>query len=213
MSDEAAEPSRLSGPDYLDETLKQYEADPQKYSALWRKADPEMTWVPLRDLFHKPPCALADIAAGDGRDAQYFEKIGYAVTAVEPSKALRNLAQTLGGPASQVKWIDSALPTLAELNGMRFRMITVSAGFVHIKESDHKASLAALYRLSEKKGRVAISLRAGVTDPERLMFPSSPQDFAAGAAEVGFNLLRLLLNNPDSFRRDVFWNYLMLEHP
>jgi ubiquinone/menaquinone biosynthesis C-methylase UbiE len=199
-------------PVYLDEAIRPYEQDPKKYSDMWRKLGTDEAWVLLRDLFHQPPCALVDIAAGDGRDAQYFEKMGYEVTAVEPSKALRQQAAKFCGEKSNICWVDSAFPELAEIKTNKFKMITVGAGFVHIKEADQKASLKSLYELADRGGRVAISLRDGTPDIGRLMFATNPDHFSAWANEFGFKILRDIRERPDPLgRKSVFWNYLMLE--
>ncbi|MDR3423825.1 MAG: methyltransferase domain-containing protein [Alphaproteobacteria bacterium] len=203
-----------SRPDYLDRAIAPYEQDPQKYSALWRQIEPDKVWAPLFGLFHKPPCALIDVAAGDGRDAQFFEAQGYSVTAVEPSAALRECAKKQIGVASKICWIDDAFPGLVKVRQTPFKMITVAAGFVHIMPEDQKASLASLYDIAEKGGRVAILLRDGKPDPQHLVFTANPDYFSAWAKEFGFTILRELRKQPDALgRKEVLWNYLMLERP
>ncbi|MDD3370625.1 MAG: methyltransferase domain-containing protein [Alphaproteobacteria bacterium] len=211
MSEDAAG-SRPLRPDYLPCAIEKYEADPQKYSDMWRRAKTESAWGALLDLFPAPPVSLADIAAGDGRDALYFEEKGYDVTAVEPSGALRALACKKNGARSSVRWVDSAFPALDELKPASFGMITVNAGFVHVKKEDHAASLRSLFEIAAEGGRVAVSLRGGALDEQRCMFPSDAAAFGKWAEDAGFKVLRFLTRQPDALgREDVFWDYIMLE--
>jgi hypothetical protein len=199
-------------PLYLERAIEPYQKDPQKYSALWRRVPTDVGWHTILDLFHPAPCALIDIASGDGKDADFFCQKGYKVSAVEPSSALRYLAQKSARCADKIMWLDDALPQLTSVPRGRFKMVTASTAFVHIMEEDHKASLQSLFDIAEPGGRVALSLRDGPQDPDRLMFATNTEHFIDWARTIGFTVLRAVRRYPDRHNReDVFWNYLMLE--
>ncbi len=198
----------------LAEVLAPYEENPEKYSEKWRKASTDIAWAPLLDLFLPPVCHLADIAAGDGRDAQYFEQKGYHVTAVEPSKALRTLAQKLLGIDSRVTWVDDFLPLLTTIERDAFEMVTVCAGFVHIRPEDQKSSFLSLCEIVRKGGRIALSLRDGENDVQRKMYSTDSNNFMLWAEEIGIKILRAYNQYPDARgNAGVSWNYLMFERP
>lgn len=64
------------------------------------------------------PGLLLDVGAGSGRDAAWFAARGYQVMAVEPSAALRALAERRHR-RWPVQWIDDQLPQLERLAGYR----------------------------------------------------------------------------------------------
>jgi SAM-dependent methyltransferase len=186
-----------------------YDVDPEKYIANWCKVSASTVWASCLDLFRKPPCRLIDIGAGSKRDPVYFHTEGYEVTAVEPSQRLREHGKA---DAPDLTWVNSAFPALEDIGGP-FEMVTVSAGFVHVSEEDQLPSLRSIHRITVPKGRVAISLRHP-HDPLRVQFPTNPDSFVRWSKGLGFIILRDIRDQPDPLkRRDVQWNYLVLERP
>ena len=75
-----------------------------------------------------------DIGAGSGRDAIAMAKRGYSVTAVEPSNALRHLAETTHRHP-RIRWVDDYLPELKRIKAFneKYQFILLSAVWNHLQ--------------------------------------------------------------------------------
>ena len=133
------------------------------------------------------PLLIVDIGAGTGRDAAWMAEQGHDVLAVEPSVAMRKLAEQLH-TAQNIQWLDGQLPELVnpQIVGVQADLVLVSAVWMHLS---HEERLPALRRILQilKPGRSAVvTLRLGPQDSSRGMYPVSPSEFVASAEEAGF---------------------------
>src|SRR5690606_1506279 len=61
------------------------------------------------------PSFMLDVGSGSGRDAAWLAKLGHIVTAVEPSRGMRELAMRNHGH-KPIKWVDDRLPYLSRVD-------------------------------------------------------------------------------------------------
>lgn len=139
----------------------------------------------LHCLPKEPGCAL-DIGAGSGRDAGALVKRGWKVIAVEPAEKLRALAEESTAELA-VQWLNDNLPGLEEVKayGRRFRLILVSAVWMHLPPSQRGKALNTLSELTEPGGIIVITLRHGPGDGERTFYETSRNQLEALANDVG----------------------------
>jgi SAM-dependent methyltransferase len=153
------------------------------------------------------PASVADIGAGTGRDAAALAARGYAVTAVEPVRELRQVAQRLH-PDPSIAWLEDCLPALSRLAGP-FNLILLSAVWMHLEEAERAEAVARLHELLAPGGRLLISLRHGPPPPNRRMFDVSDEETIALAERCGFRLLHRAPGSADHLgRADVRWSSL-----
>ncbi|WP_439101096.1 class I SAM-dependent methyltransferase [Congregibacter sp.] len=120
----------------------------------------------LRGVFQRGASHACDVGAGSGRDALWLAELGWTVTAVEPSAAMREIA--LEKPHSRVHWIDDCLPELATVSAgsQRFDLILLSAVWQHLDPLQRTRAVQALCALLVPGGKLAISLRHGSDEEE-----------------------------------------------
>ena len=157
----------------------------------------------------EPPCRVADIGAGTGRDAAWLAERGYEVTAVEPVPEMRNVAWQLHGDA-RVRWIDDALPGLDKLSG-EFGLVLMRAVWMHLDESERARALPRIAALLAEGGRVMITLRYGPVPAGRRMFEVAPEEIIDAGAPLGLKLLHRGHGGDTLGRADVTWSRLVLE--
>ncbi len=123
----------------------------------------------LDDLPEKPGRAL-DIGAGSGRDAAWLADHGWQVTAVEPSDALRKLAQD-SHHLKNIGWVDDSLPGLTNLpNRQAYDLILVSAVWMHLTLDQQQQSLERLKQLQSPNGLIVITWRNVAGETERQFY-------------------------------------------
>ncbi len=153
------------------------------------------------------PATVADIGAGTGRDAAALAARGYAVTAVEPVRELRQVAQRLH-PDPSISWRADSLPALSSLAGP-FDVILLSAVWMHLDEAERATAVARLHLLLAPAGRLLISLRHGPPPPNRRMFDVSDEETITLAERRGLRLLHHTSEGTDHLgRADVHWSSL-----
>ena len=85
----------------IDKTVLHYDQHARRYQSQYDSVaatDVHAEWVGVLERL-QPGYAL-DVGAGSGRDAAWLDRIGWRVTAAEPSPALRELGrQRPGSPA------------------------------------------------------------------------------------------------------------------
>lgn len=153
-----------------------------------------------------------DIGAGSGRDAAALARRGYSVTAIEPSKGLRKLAQA-AHENPNIRWIDDALPNLSTVVAQRDRysFILLSAVWMHIPESLRIKSLKVLARLLAPNGYIGLTLRMGSSNHDRIMYPVSVEALIQDAAHAGLKPVYISRANRDSLNRsEVEWRKVVL---
>lgn len=170
-----------------------------------------------RDILHLIPtaaCAALDIGTGTGRDAAALAKRGFAVTAAEPTAALRIHGEQWHA-GLDIRWLDDCLPDLPHLSasGERFGLVMLTAVWMHLDEGERQRAMQAVAPLVARGGRVAISLRHGPVPEGRRMFDVSAEEVIGQAAMRGLCLLHRAERGDMFNRGDVTWDVLMLERP
>ncbi|WP_082766194.1 class I SAM-dependent methyltransferase [Paramesorhizobium deserti] len=168
-----------------------------------------------RDVLHffpSRPSVVLDIGAGSGRDAAALAAKGHAVTAVEPTEALRNEGMRLHKDKA-IEWIDDQLPDLARLQtrGESFDLILLTAVWMHLSETERQVSMNSLVKILTANGRVSMSLRHGPVPSGRRMFDVSPDETVALASSHGLGLVHRVEREDMLGRPDVRWNFIVFE--
>ena len=156
-----------------------------------------------------PPCRVADIGAGTGRDAAWLSARGYDVTAVEPVPQMRAAARRLH-PTADVHWIDDALPALEKLSG-EFGLIQLRAVWTHLDAGERARALPRVAALLAEGGRVILTLPHGPVPPGRRMFDVMPEEIINAAAALGLAVLHRGHVADTLGRAEVTWTNLILE--
>ncbi|MEV0535720.1 class I SAM-dependent methyltransferase [Kitasatospora sp. NPDC050463] len=168
-----------------------------------------------RELLHLvpgAPSAVLDIGAGTGRDAAALAALGHRVVAAEPTAELRRIGQRIHA-ASEIHWVDDALPEAAVLgaSGERFDLILLTAVWMHLADQERPLAMGALASLLAPAGRVLLSLRHGPVPPGRRMFDVSAEETVALARENGLDLLARAGRTDLHGRPGVSWSLLGFE--
>ncbi|MGE7389557.1 class I SAM-dependent methyltransferase [Streptomyces sp. NPDC004126] len=158
-------------------------------------------------LFPSRPGSVLDVGAGSGRDAAALAGRGHRVVAVEPTAELRALGMGIHA-ATEIEWVDDALPDLPGLEGRRFDLILLTAVWMHLDEGERAAAMARLAGLLEGGGRVVLSLRHGPVPAGRRMFAVTARETVDLARECGLDLLHLAEREDPHGRPGVSWTYL-----
>ncbi|MFC3677483.1 class I SAM-dependent methyltransferase [Ferrovibrio xuzhouensis] len=158
-------------------------------------------------LLPATPCRAIDIGAGTGRDAAALAARGHAVTAVEPTAAMRAHGQRLH-PGSGITWIDDGLPDLARVEGT-FDLVMLTAVWMHLDAGERARGMARLAALLAPQGLAAMTLRHGPVPPGRRMFEVSGAETVALAAPHGLQAV-LQAQRGDMHGREVTWTQLVL---
>jgi SAM-dependent methyltransferase len=160
----------------------------------------------------EPGAMCLDVGAGSGRDAAALADRGYEVIAVEPSNGLRRLAQEHHGNP-RITWLPDSLPNLVTLksSAYRFDFVLLSAVWMHVHPEQRLLSLHNIKDLLRAKGRIALTLRLGAPNVERLIYPISTSEVLGHALEVGLTPVYVSQEETDSLGRgDVKWQKIVL---
>jgi len=162
-------------------------------------------------LFPVEPGRVLDVGAGTGRDAAALSARGHRVTAVEPTRALREHGQRAHARAG-IRWIDDLLPHLAGLGDERacFDLILLTAVWMHLDADEREAAMARVADLVAPGGLVVMSLRHGPVPEGRRMFAVSAEETEALAGSHGLSPIRRQEREDMLGRSDVRWTFLAL---
>jgi SAM-dependent methyltransferase len=138
------------------------------------------------DLIPPSPLNVLDVGAGTGRDAAWFGARGDKVTAIEPTREMREGAIALH-PSPNITWIDDGFPDLASVRGRSFDLVWMSAVWMHFDAPERAAMFPTVAALVAPKGALMMSLRHGPIPPGRRMFEVSAEETIALAALYGFS--------------------------
>lgn len=177
------------------ELLKRYEAMP------FEAAHPG----PL-DLIPPPRISVLDIGAGTGRDAAWFAARGDEVTAIEPTRAMREGAMKLH-PAPNITWIEDGLPELESVRGREFDLVWMSAVWMHFDAAERARMMPIVAALMTPGGVLMMSLRHGPVPEGRRMFEVTPEETKALAAADGLSCVQTHYAE-SSHAAGVFWDRL-----
>lgn len=149
----------------------------------------EKLFGPFLDMFPPPPARIVDIGAGTGRDAAWLSQRGYAVTAIEPVAALREVGKNLHA-TDRIDWCDGTLPDLAispaPVRG--FDVVLLSAVWQHLDDRDRARSMPNIADLTLAGGLILMSLRQGPSAPSQTLHEAS---VPATVASASANALRM----------------------
>lgn len=155
-----------------------------------------------------------DIGAGSGRDAAWLRTLGFDVTAVEPSSAMRLEGQHYHADDG-IRWLDDRLPDLSRTHqlGLSFDLILLSGVWQHIVLQERPRAFRKLVTLLKPAGVVIMTLRHGATDDDVDMHPVSLGEIEALARDQGIAITRVE-QAPDALGRDdVSWTSIYLKLP
>lgn len=164
-----------------------------------------LPWLP------KSPARILDVGAGVGRDALSLAQLGYRVSAVEPSIAMREAGEHR--TAGAVDWMDDSLPCLSGpiAGATRYHFILCSAVLMHVRPGSLPASLSSMSALLAPTGRLAVTLRAPQSDdPSNVFFDHSDQALLDAAASAGLEVVASG-RNADSFVRPLVWRWFVFQ--
>ena len=189
-----------------------YDEAAKQMADLYEAATFEQVHADVLDLLPPPGSSILDVGSGSGRDATALAARGYHVTAVEPSRGLREEAQLRHRDAA-VEWLDDALPGLHALETRRFAFILVSAVWMHLVPHDRPIAMHRLSQLLEPGGSLVISIRQGAADPARAIVGVTASEVLSNAVADKMRLVRALEVADALGRADVTWSTLALEKP
>ncbi len=132
------------------------------------------------------PAPILDIGAGTGRDAAAFAEMGHSVLAIEPTAALRAIAQELH-PSPRITWLDDSLPDLATVRAYdeRYDFVAMTAVWMHLDEAERARAMPHLASLVGTQGKLAMTVRHGPVPNGRRMFEVDTDETIALAAAEG----------------------------
>ena len=161
-------------------------------------------------LLPEAPARILDIGAGTGRDAAGFALLGYSVTAVEPTIALRSRARQIH-PSPDIEWLDDRLPDLLALaqSDQTYRVVMLTAVWMHLDEAQRRRAMARVATLIRPRGVVMISLRHGPVPHGRRMFEVTASETIELASIHGLLLLEHIAAGDGLLKRPgVTWDRL-----
>lgn len=160
-----------------------------------------------------PPASLdvLDVGAGTGRDAAWFAARGDRVTAIEPTREMREGGMALHADVP-IHWIDDCLPDLASVRGKSFDLVWMSAVWMHFFASERAAMMQVVSRLVRPGGALMISLRHGPLPEGRRMFEVSADETIELAKTHKLAPIRAG-DFPTPYAPDVTWSRLWFKAP
>ena len=168
-----------------------------------------------RDVLHffpTQPSEILDIGAGSGRDSAALARRGHAVTAIEPTKELREEGQ-LRHSMKNLQWIDDHLPNLkvAKQQARSFDVVLLTAVWMHLEKEERELAMKVISELLRLRGKIIMTLRHGPVPDGRQMFDVSAQETVELAGQSGLQV-RHVSERQDMFsRNDVSWSIVVLE--
>jgi len=168
-----------------------------------------------RDVLHffpTQPGEILDIGAGSGRDSAALARKGHTVTAIEPTKELREEGQ-LRHSMQNIQWIDDHLPSLqvAKQQARSFDLVLLTAVWMHLERQEREIAMKVISELLRLNGKIIMTLRHGPVPGGRQMFDVSAQETVELAGQSGLQV-RHVSERQDMFsRNDVSWSIVVLE--
>lgn len=136
-----------------------YESNAERYAAETFFADMSEQYQRFRPLLKKG-AKILDVGSGSGRDACYFQKQGYQVTALEPSKNLcREIRKVFSGEIVCSN-IQNYRPT------ERYDGIWACASLIHLQEEEILCFFKKIDMYLNDNGIVYASGKSGISTGE-----------------------------------------------
>ncbi len=154
-----------------------------------------------RDKLPKKAGKALDVGAGSGRDARWLASKGWQVTAVEPSSALRKIAQQ--HHISNIEWLDDSLPELTSLVTVQhYDLILVSAVWMHLTHHQQITALKRLRELASCTGVIVITWRNQAREQDRIFYDVDTTIFGHNA---------IMASDDKTGRDEVIWQCVVVE--
>lgn len=166
-----------------------YSTEAPELLKLYEEVTFEQAHGGVLDLVPAAPLDVLEIGAGTGRDAAWFAARGDRVTAIEPTREMREGGMKLH-PSPNITWIDDYLPELASVRGRSFDLVWLSAVWMHFFAAERAAMMPVVTALVKPGGALMVSLRHGPLPEGRRMFEVGADETIALAAQSKLDLVR-----------------------
>jgi SAM-dependent methyltransferase len=183
-----------------------YDAQAPELVPRYESASFEDVHAGIVDLVPPSPCRVLDIGAGSGRDAAWFAARGDVVTAVEPTRGMRERGQA-AHPSPRIEWIDDGLPDLQRVRGRTFDLVWISAVWFHLTAEERAEAMPVVAALVGDGGALMLSLRHAPPAPGRRMFEVNAEEPVAQAEATGLLCVRNV-NAASRLEADKHWDRL-----
>lgn len=196
---------------HYDHTIRSYHTRARPLAARYDTLTPSTLHAQLLPHLPPPPARVLDIGAGSGRDAAFFAGRGFQVIAVEPARALREVAR-VRHPDPNIRWLEDRLPELTALRELQLdaELIWLSAVWMHVAPADRTAALGNLVSLLRPGGRLVITLRIGPPPPDMIMHPVSGAELTVQARCQGLCIVHHGHASDAQGRTEIRWEKLIL---
>jgi SAM-dependent methyltransferase len=188
-----------------------YGAEAPELLTLYERMRFEDSHRGVLDLIPSAGIDVLDIGAGTGRDAAWFAARGDRVTAIEPTREMREGAIALH-PDPNIAWIDDFLPDLASVRARGFDLVWMSAVWMHFFAAERAAMMPVVARLVRPGGGLMISLRHGPLPEGRRIFEVSADETVALAKDARLELVQSG-DFPSLSAPGVTWSRLWFRRP
>jgi SAM-dependent methyltransferase len=186
-----------------------YDSDACAFADLYESFTFESVHANLLDLLPPMPALALDVGSGSGRDAAGLARLGYQVTACEPSPALRREALKRH-PGAGIRWLPGAD---LDRPASGFAFILLAGVWMHVQPEDRSRAMDRLACLLAPEGRLALSLRHGPEPEGRGFHPISSEEVESLASTRGLHLLRKHELTDNLGRPGVTWTTLVFQAP
>lgn len=132
--------------------IEYYNKNAASEASRFDSAIPEAIHAQWQTYWPTPNQTMFDIGAGSGRDANFFQRKGVNVVAVEPAVELLKIASAKN---SSVVWRNDKLPTLDSIHTTA-DVILVSAVWMFLTKEERIASFNRLNELLNNDGKLII---------------------------------------------------------
>jgi SAM-dependent methyltransferase len=171
----------------------------------------ERAYAGIMNYLVVPPCRVAVIGAGTGRDAAALAGRGHEVVAVESVPELRSAGERAHADEG-LTWADDTLPELSRLDA-EFGLVLMTAVLTHLDDDERDHALKRVVSLLAPGGRWVLTLRHGPGEKERPVFDVNPGDLIFGAAGLGLELAHFSYRDDPHGRGDVTWTSIVMDVP
>jgi len=158
--------------------------------------------------------SILDIGCGSGRDSFALANKGLAVTAVDPSHSMLNLAKK-DFQHDNICWIEDKLPNLEHVLSLnkKFDFILLSAVWMHIEKEDREEAFKSLTQLLNKNATMVIYLRHGEFTDGRKEIEVSSNEIINLSDNQNIISTPLLQNSKDVLNRaKVSWEIISVQN-
>lgn len=195
-------------------SIAYYDKKAKEFADSYEKLDPKKVHKHLIAHLPKPPAEILDIGSGSGRDAAWFAKMGYEVTAIEPAPALLKEAKRRH-KNSNITWLNDQMPKLDKLpKKADFDLIIMTGVWMHIKPEMRPETLKRLKTLLAPSGQLAIYLRHGTPDANRDMYKVSENELKTlSGKDYPIKNISGARDNDEMGRNDVWWQLVTITAP